>query len=420
MQKKNERTNNMEQSLQIYQDKKFFSKISTALTKILTPTKIGINGMLISMKRTSLLKAFEGYVEAEELGDDKVKEQAENRYEDAFSLYLESIDKHVMDSVYKKVRNGIGTEFEKMALSKYYNVVHLKDLDYLEYKYKKQILLIQLDYDTVKQLNKEKLTTRFEKFYASRMETLYKRTLKNYSIKLSASNLSSKDKNELFDKIFETLEEYIVEILPIKMLEEPENAIFKDILDDYHNFESFEVGKLDQNDIIEKNMILLGISRKLFVHSLPLVVAEQCYEKLLDDARFLIMDSKASAKQDKTYGLLINLIEDYSVRLLSTKIYWDKPSARDEFKAFWDKYENIAVIKEADYIEYSKQREILFVKEELKRAYANENKYIRIIGYLKNKLVGLGAMRVLKTTAVTINQKYTKVQVKKAQEVVGE
>ena len=42
-------------------DKTFFTKITNALTKMLIPTKIGINGMLISIKRNNLLKAFESY-----------------------------------------------------------------------------------------------------------------------------------------------------------------------------------------------------------------------------------------------------------------------------------------------------------------------------------------------------------------------
>ena len=39
----------------------FFNKITSTLTKILIPTRIGINGMLISMKRNNLIKAFENY-----------------------------------------------------------------------------------------------------------------------------------------------------------------------------------------------------------------------------------------------------------------------------------------------------------------------------------------------------------------------
>lgn len=40
-------------------NQRFFNKLTDTLTKILIPTKIGINGMLISIKRNNLLKAFE-------------------------------------------------------------------------------------------------------------------------------------------------------------------------------------------------------------------------------------------------------------------------------------------------------------------------------------------------------------------------
>ena len=48
-----------EKSLRIYADKTFFTRITSTLTKMLIPTKIGINGMLISMKRNNVLKAYE-------------------------------------------------------------------------------------------------------------------------------------------------------------------------------------------------------------------------------------------------------------------------------------------------------------------------------------------------------------------------
>ena len=177
--------------------------------------------------------------------------------------------------------------------------------------------------------------------------------------------------------------------------------IYKEILSDYENFERFTVGKLDQNDVIEKNMILLGISRKLFTHSLPLVIAEQCYEKLLVDARTLIMDTKVIRKQEKAYGLLINIIDDYNLRLLSTKIYWDKPSDREEYKKFYAEYKKVNELKEKSYMEYSKNKEILFLKRELKEVYKNYNRYFRIIKFYKRKLVALGAMKELKNSCTS-------------------
>ena len=188
-----------EKSLRVYSDKKFFTKLTNTITKLLIPTKIGINGMLISIKRNNVLKAYENYINSENVEADK-KDEVEKKYEDMFSLYLEAIDKHMMDNVYKKVKNDTATGFEREALSKYYMVIHLKDTEYLEYKYRKQIFLIQLDYDTVKELNKEKLTDRYEHFYASRMEALYKKLLKNYSIKLS-DDLQPREKDEIYNKI---------------------------------------------------------------------------------------------------------------------------------------------------------------------------------------------------------------------------
>ena len=381
-----------ERSLRVYSDKKFFAKLTHTITKLLIPTKIGINGMLISAKRNNVMKYYELYMLSQNEDDAKKKEEIEKKYEDAFSLYLESIDKHMMDNVYKKVKNDIATDFEKIALSKYYLVTHLKDSEYLEYKYKKQMFLIQLDYDTVKELKKEKLLNRYQEFYCSKMENLYKRSLKNYSIKLS-ENITDVEKDEIYNKIFETIENYITDVMTIKMKKDPNNKLYAEVMDDYNNFERFTVGKLDTNDIIEKNMILLSISRRLFTHSLPLLVAEQCYEKLLLDTRTLIMDTKIARRQEKAYGLLINLIDDYNLKLLSTKVYWDKPVKREEYKQFWAKYKEIEKLKNRDYLEYSKQKEILFLKNEMKVVYSNENRYYRIIGFYKNKLVNLGVMR---------------------------
>ena len=92
---------------------------------MLVPTKIGINGLMINMKRSSTIKSYESYLNAEKLNDVTKKEQFKNRYDESYTLYLESIDKHIMDSVYKKVKNNTASEFEKNALSNYYTIVQI-------------------------------------------------------------------------------------------------------------------------------------------------------------------------------------------------------------------------------------------------------------------------------------------------------
>ena len=204
-----------ERSLRVYQQKTFFSKLGTTLSKILVPTRVGFNSIMISVKRNNLLKSYEAFIAFD--GDDKSKKDILSRkYEDTYTLYLESIDKYVMDSVYKKVKNGTATPFEEEALSKYYVVTHLKETQYMEYKYRKQKYLLELDYETVKE-QKEKSRKRYIKFYIDKMDALYKGILKNYSIQL-ADNLktSANDKNEIYDKVFDTVEEYIINILDLK------------------------------------------------------------------------------------------------------------------------------------------------------------------------------------------------------------
>lgn len=375
-------------------NKSFFNKLSKTISKILLPTKIGINGMFITVKRNSMIKAFEQYINA-------VEDQAEyeKKYETAYEVYLEVLDKYVMDTIYKKVKNDTATEFEKNALSKYYSVISLKESEYVEYKFRKQAFLIELDNETVKNSGKEKTIEKYNKFYIQKMDWLYKGILKNYSIKL-ADTTSTYDTNKewIYLKILNTVKEYVENIFTLKLKEDEKKAEhqYDDIRKEYENYENFEVGKLDQRDNIEKNMLLLGISRKLFTHSLPLAVAEQCYMKLVKDARCLVQDTKIATKREKAYNMLMNLIEDYNIKLLSTKVYWDSPEQRDEFKKFWNQYKEIGKLKDVDFIEYVKQKEVLFIKDDMKKIRNDKFDYTRLIKYYKRKLVDYEVMREIR------------------------
>ena len=385
-------------------DKTFFSKITRTLTKMLIPTKIGINGMLISIKRNSVIKAYENYYNENENYD---KEQLEKKYDNCYETYLEALDKYVMDSIYKKVKNGTATEFERSALSRYYEVTALKENEYIEYKNRKQKYLLELDYEDIKIAGKEKVIEKYKEFYVSKMDGLFKAILKNYSINLAeTTNIYQSSKERIYNKIFYTLEDYIQNILPLKI--EKDNGM-KDIQKEYEKYENFTVGKLDTKDIIEKNTILLSISRKLFTHSLPLVVASQCYEKLLRDARILVQDTKIATKRERAYSMLINLIEDYNSKLLATKVYWEDAKEREEFKKFWNKYNEITKLKEVDFIEYIKQKEVLFIKNDMKKIKNDKLDYSKIIKYYKRKLIDYDAMKELKNSYKSYG-KYIKIK----------
>lgn len=374
-------------------DKSFLGRLSNTINKLLIPTKLGINGMLIAGKRNGLLKAYDNFDDGEIDNDEK--DALEKKYEDAYTVYLEALDKYVMDSLYKKVKNNSATDYEKDALSRYYGVIALKENEYVEYKFRKQKYLIELDYETVKMTKKEKMIQKYNKFYISKMDWLYKGILKNYSIKLADTmQIYDSTKEWIYIKIFNTMEEYIKQILPLKFQIEGKEG-YEKIEKDYEKYEGFLVGKLDQRDQIEKNMLLLAMSRNIFTHSIPLTVAEQCYKKLLKDARALVQDTKIAVKREKAYNLLMILIEDYNIRLLSTKVYWDDAKSREKFKEFWQKYKTIEKLKETDFIEYAKLKEILFIKDEFTKLRNEKYDYTKIIKYYKRKLVDYGVMKQL-------------------------
>ena len=374
-------------------NKTFFNRISNTLSKLLVPTRIGLNSMMISIKRNSLLKAYMSYIGAQ---DESKKELAAKKYEDAYSLYLEMIDKNIMDSVYKKVKNDIATNFEKEALAKYYFIVSLKNTNYIEYKYKKQEYLLQIDYETAKEIKKENLLKTYKEFYTSKMDSLYKGLLKNYSIEITDNLRKDKSSDKTFEKIFSSIETYVSEILPIKMSLDTENSKYKEV---YEAYEEVALGKLNEQEKILKNMTLIGISRTFFTHSLPLGATERCYIELMKEIRDIIVRENNKTKRKKAYKTLIKIIEDYNQKLLSTKVYWDNPEDKVKYKTFWDKYNDINKIEEEEKRET--QKLILFLKEDIKKLYVNKRKYRKIINLHKEYLVELGAMRVLKNKCKT-------------------
>ena len=376
-------------------DKTFFNKLTNTLTKLLIPTQIGINGMRISMKRNALIKAFQN------------SEEEEKKYEEAYTAYLEALDKYVLDTIYKKVKNQTASQLESTALSQYYGIVQLKESEYIEYKYRKQKYLLELDKESVMNSGKQKVIDKYKLFYISKQDSLYKGILKNYSVKLAdTTNVYDVAKEWIYVKIFDTLEDYIKNILPLKIKDPKLEKVVKE----YEKYERFTVGKLDARDNIEKNMVLLGISRTLFTHSLPLVVAEQCYMKLLKDARCLVQDTKIAAKREKAYSMLLTLIEDYNIRLLATKVYWDNPKDREQFKRFHEKYKDIEKLKDIDFIEYVKEKEILFIKEDIQKINGEKTDYTRLIKYYKRKLVDFGVMKEIREYK-TKDGKFTKSKV---------
>ena len=297
-----------------------------------------------------------------------------------------------MDTVYKKVKTGSASEFEKTAMSDYYMITNLKNTDYNEYKYRKQKYLIELDYESIKVSDKTKTLNRYSGFYLSKMDVFYKGILKNYSVSLAETTKKAEiDRNKVFYNIFTTLDEYMKNIMPLKFSSD-EKGSYNKIKDDYENYERFEVGKLSEKDEIEKKILLLNMSRVVFTHSLPLVAAEKCYEKLIEDARDSIISASNDKRREEVYTLLLDILEEYDKKLLSTKIYWEDLTEREKFKTFWEIFSE----KESD-----RDKEILLLRRELSMIDSSDKSKEKLVKFYKDKLVKFGVMRSLKNSATT-------------------
>lgn len=379
-----------ERSLKVVDSNKtFFGKLSKTLSKIIIPTKIGINGIVINLKRNNMLKAYEVLNNPKNSDVDKQKILSK-KYKEAYSIYLEAIDKYIMDTVYKKVKTNTASAFEKDAMGNYYKITTLKEKEYTEYKYQKQKYLIELDYESLKLNAKGKALEKYKDFYVAQMDSFYKGILKNYSVKLAECSRRLDTSADVYNKIFDILDEYINKILIIK-LEDPNNGIEERVGSELNRLDQFDIGELDSKDYVEKNMLLLGISRQIFTHSLPLVAAEQCYDKLLKDIRKIIVMTQDEKAKLEAYNLLLDLLENYNIKLLSGKVYWEKTEERESYKKFYEEYEKA---------ETAREKEILFLRREITTLEENdENK--NIIKFYKDRLVSYGVMRKIKDDCKT-------------------
>ena len=258
----------------------FIGRVASTIRNILVPTKIGMNSFLISMKRRAQIKSAKILEKVKEAPSKSQREEAERKYNIAYEEYLEAIDKYIMDSIYAKVRTDRATKVEKRALADYYKINTNKSEQYEEYKNKKQLFLLSLDYKVLKASGK-KIDEKYEELYAVKETKIYRNLLKNYSVRLADNRLiSNEKKNGIYMEIFRSLAEYVKEILPLEMKHSKINKYSK-IQSEIDRYNSY-LGKLDEKDNLERTIILLNISRTLFTHSLPMPVIEECFRKIIE------------------------------------------------------------------------------------------------------------------------------------------
>jgi hypothetical protein len=288
----------------------------------------------------------------------------------------------------------LASDYERNALAEYYNVVSLKESRYSEYKHKKQKFLLDLDYNTLKENGKVVAQEKYKDFYVDKQDTLYRGLLKIYCIDLTDNISKYKNKDEIFDTIMNTVEEYVDTIFEIKLRENEEK--YKEIIDVYEKYKSFEIGKPTENDILERRVCLLAISRFIFTHSIPLAVAEKCYINLIRRVRELIITSLTMEKREMEFDLLMKITEEYTQKLLATKVYWDDLKQKEKYTNFMNKYNKLETLKELDANEYRVKRKVLLLKYDMQYIKKEDLNYKIIIKTYKQELAMLEKLRSIK------------------------
>lgn len=368
----------------------FMSKAINNFGKAVYSSGGGLYSLVIGAKRNLLLKAYGNYQEITKIADENKRNTVSAKYDKAYENYLNCLEKYIKENIYNKVQKKISNIKEERIMSKFYEVNSLKGNEYVEYKYKRQILLLDMEWENILATKTGKSFQRYKEFYINTMEEIYKASMRHYAIILTDVKYENSEK---YEKIYELIESYIKQVLPYAQENETNRRIMEEYKKYVQSLDNFS--QRDSNELRRK-LVLLGLSRDLFVYSLPVIAAEQCYVKLLKTCRTTLGNTFLDADKYELYKLLLDIIEEYNENVLSKKVYWDSPAIREDYNKFWDKYKEIKKLARIDYDEYLKLREILFITYDLKMLKKSKKKYDEVKAYYKDRMVQLQALRRIK------------------------
>lgn len=372
-------------------DDGIFGKALSNLNRVLYSSGGGFYNIIINAKRSSVIKSFSSYKNISSIADENKRNQVTNKYEKTYENYINALEKYLLEIVYNRVQKKVASLSENKLLSVYYEINALKGNEYVEYKNRRQILLLDMDWATVLSGKNEAFTKKYKEFYIYNMEQLYKANMRHYAVLLTGAKVGESD--DKYNKIYALIEDYIKNVLPYV-----DDIVDKDkIIEAYKNLvASINVYSKKKSDEIKRNKVLLEISRELFAYSLPMIAAEQCFMDLIEKARIAIENSFIDAEQFEVYQLLLDLLESYHENILDKKVYWDTQTEREEFQKLRDEFVECKKLERIDFEEYKRRREIIFVCSELKRMKTTKKKYEKLKTYYVDRMKQLHGLRELK------------------------
>lgn len=366
-----------------------FGKAINNLNKMLYSPSGSFFNIAINSKRNTVVKNFLLTETFDKLSSEKKRSQAMSKYEKIYDTYLEMLEKNITETIYNKAKKKVSSVKENKLLSNYYEVISLKSTDFVEYKYRRQCLLLEMDWEIILATKPNSFVEKYKKFYVSVVEQLYKSLMRHYAINLTDA---TKDKGQTYSHIYNLIEDYIKSILPYLEV----NDTNKRIEEVYKNqILTIDLYNKKTYSEVKRNMLLLELSRFMFAYSLPMVALDQCYLELIDQTRVAIMNAFLDADKFEVYQLLLDLIENYNLNVLSKKIYWETDKEKEDYKKYFDKYQEFKKLERIDYAEYIRLREVHFIMDDLKKI-KSEKKYDELKVYYRERMKQQRGFRKLK------------------------
>lgn len=364
----------------------FFGKALSNIGKAVYSSGSSLYTILISTKRSSLLKHFASYQTAMQVVDEKKRNAIVAKYEKIYESYLTTLEKYITETIYTKMQKRASNLEEERIMASYYEINALKGVDHVEYKNRLQMLLLNMEWDSISS-KAGRLYEKYKEFYLFRMDELYKASMRHTAVLLANAKEGDQDK---YEQVYKLIEDYIKNILPIQE-ETTEN---KQILEDYkkHVLTLDSFAKKDYNSL-RKKLSLLSFSRILFLYSLPTVAAEQCYREVVSAARTCLANYFTDADKFESYQVLLDAMEEYHENILVKKSYWNTVQEEEAFKKFQEKWSELKKLARIDYDDFKKQREILFVRKDLEEMKQAKLDLKEVRDYYRERMLQLHALR---------------------------
>lgn len=371
-----------------------FGKAINNLNKMLYSPSGSFFNIAINSKRNSVVKNFLLSESYEKMTSEKKRNNLMSKYEKVYEAYLEMLERYVTETIYNKAKKKVTSLKENKLLSSYYEVISLKSTDFVEYKYRRQTLLLEMDWDIILATKQNAFVEKYKKFYLSVVSQLYKSLMRHYAVNLTDA---TKDKQQTYSHIYNLIEDYIKKVLPY----EEETETNKRIMEIYKNqIITIDTYNKKSYSEIKRSVLLLEISKFIFAYSLPMVALDQCYQELIEASRVAVMNTFLDADKFEVYQLLLDLLESYNVNVLSKKIYWDTDLEKEEYVKFFNKYQEFKKLERIDYAEYIRLREVHFIMDDLAKI-KGDKKFEELRKYYRERMIQQKGFRKLKNSHST-------------------